>query len=164
VGEGKEILKVLPGLDLQKGVLAKDKIDFRVRIGSSEMANRLDGIGLPFSPNLDVRNAEKGIVGNSPSDHLQPMLAIHQIPCAFVGGDCCRDKNDLGKAQAIPNLFRAPQMALMDGVEGPSEEAHSLLVRIASSYDALPPLKGRPAGRSMDPLGVNLESVLPHKR
>jgi len=62
-----------------------------------------------------------GVGSGSQVHHFQPMPSFNHHSCRFMRRDGGRDKDDLLKSKGLTNLLYPPQVAEMDGIEGPSK-------------------------------------------
>jgi hypothetical protein len=62
-----------------------------------------------------------GIVGSSQLHHFQPVFRLDDFFCDLVGRNGGRDEDDLIELECLPNLFRTPEVAKMNGVESSSK-------------------------------------------
>jgi hypothetical protein len=49
------------------------------------------------------------------------MFRLDDFFCHFVGWNGGRDEDDLLELEGLPDFFCTPEMAQMNGIEGPSE-------------------------------------------
>ena len=102
------------------------------------MADRINRVSYPLARGLHCRDAELRVVCHRQSNHLQTVSRrCCGLPC-LVGRDRSGNKEHPVKPKSLTDLFGAPEMAPMNRIEGPAEEANSHWV-LANSF--LSPLK-----------------------
>lgn len=105
------------------------------------MPDRVDRVRDPRPCSLHCRDAELRIICHRQSNHLQAVpRRCCGLPC-LVGRDRSGNKEHPVKPKSLTDLFGAPEMAPMNRIEGPAEEANSHWV-LANSF--LRPLKKKP--------------------
>ena len=129
VGKREEALKILPGLDFHKSIPSKDKEENGTWMPLPEIPDRVDRIRLPRSLELNIRYPEERICQGCQPHHLKTMLDPDDILHPFVGRNRCRNEDYFLEPKGLPDFFRAPEVALMDGIERSPKKTGPLLSR-----------------------------------
>lgn len=113
-------MKFFPGFNLLKCISSQDKEE-DILVPLPEKPNGINGVRFSRSCEFNVGGGKTGVGSGGQPHHLQPVPRFDDPLCHFVGWDGCRDEDHFLKAECLPDLFRAPKVPQMDGIECPSE-------------------------------------------
>ena len=120
----KNAFRSFPAFHGKQAVRPNKKIIFRVRMGVSELLQRLAGIGIASAPDLDVGNLKMRVVGSGQLRHVQTDVRI-QDPGLFLHiGTAAGNEQNLIQPEGGIGIFRQKQMADVDRIEGPAHDAN----------------------------------------
>jgi len=68
-----------------------------------------------------------GVVRGGQPHHFESVLRLNDFFCHLVRWDGGRDEDDLLESECLPNLFCAPEVTQMNGIEGPPKQANPSL-------------------------------------
>jgi hypothetical protein len=109
-----------PGIDLKERVHSYDKKKLCLRTSLfPEILQGLYCIRWPLPLNFDFGNFEKGIVGHSLSDHLQPIGCGYGRRNIFMRRNRGGDKDNSIKSDLFADLFCGAKVTEMYWIECP---------------------------------------------
>ena len=90
-----------------------------------QFAERVHGITGASAFFFQLIDAKGGVAGNGQAEHLDALLETAERLFEFVGRPKGRDEPDLVERALFPALLGQDQMALVNGIEGAAEDAHT---------------------------------------
>jgi hypothetical protein len=82
-----------------------------------------------------------GIACSGQPHHLESVLRLDHFFCYLMRWDGGGDEDDLLEPECLPNLFCAPKVTQMDGIEGTPKKPNSLTCGLPFNLSALPDKK-----------------------
>src|SRR6185503_8590194 len=123
VRELEEASCVAPEMDLAERVEADDEEEGSARLGTRELVERVDGIGITAALELEWRDGERRISRDRKSHHLEPKRAVGELLRRFARLDGGRHEQHAIEAHCFAHFLGGTQMAEVNGIEGTAEDA-----------------------------------------
>jgi len=141
VGNGKEALEILPGLDFHKSIAPENKEEGATRAPLQKIPEGFNGVRSPRPFQFDVGGPKVRIRQGREPHHFEAVTNLDHILHPFMRWNRCGDEDDFLEPKCLPDLLRTPEVTLVDGVECPPKKTDSLPLH--PSTDAPPPVKDK---------------------
>ncbi len=125
VGQFEQAAVVEPGADVAEGVGADDEDEARRGMAAAQGCEGVYRVGRPRLAHLDVAGAEVGVGAHGAADHGQAVFGGGEVAARLVRRLGAGDEEDAIEMLGLADFFGAAQVAIVDGVEGPAEDAEA---------------------------------------
>jgi hypothetical protein len=106
-----------------RDVTADDQEQLTIGLSSVQCGKRIDRVGRPFAPHLEVRDLETRVAGDREAAQFEPMFGARVLLQRLVRRLSGRHQDDAVETELEVGLLTADQVADVQRVEGPAEDA-----------------------------------------
>src|SRR5512147_2322377 len=125
--ESEQILPLMPGLDVEKGIKAGNKEQERAWMGGTEISEGVNGVRCAAPRQFNIGKVEMRVPGNGELNHHPAFGCCRPLPFLLMRRDERGNEQNPVERQLLPDLLSGGKVTVMDGVERPSHDADSLL-------------------------------------
>src|SRR5665648_214979 len=125
VGEVPELVDVLPRQDLGQRIGAGDEEQLRVRTLCVQVTQGVDGVGRAGPVQVDAADVEARVGGCGNNRHQISVLGRRHHGRVLLPGLTRGHEQDLIEVEERLNLSGSHEVAVMDGIEGPTHDTYA---------------------------------------
>ena len=133
----RKIVETAPGGKLRDIVFADQANELRVWLATAERFDCLDGVRRRRPLELQSIETKSRLALNCRPQHFHASIGPSWRPSQLVRRESSGDENQVVELQLLDRVPREDQMPMVDGIEGPAEDADLLSQRnLVSQFEA----------------------------